>query len=43
LAKGNIGGTIAHVYVTEGAPEPGARGERAHALDRRARMDIVRI
>jgi len=43
LAKGNIGGTIAHVYVTEGAPEPGARGEQAHAIERRARVDIVRI
>ena len=43
LAKGNIGGTLAHVYVSEGAPEPGASGARAHAVHARARVDIVRI
>ena len=43
LAKGNIGGTLAHVYVSEGAPEPGASGVQAHSVHSRARVDIVRI
>ena len=43
LAKGNVGGTLAHVYVSEGAPEPGASGASVHAVHARARVDIVRI
>lgn len=43
LAKGNIGGTLAHVYISEGAPDPSAGGEQPHALHTRARVDIVRI
>jgi DNA polymerase alpha subunit B len=43
LAKGNIGGTLAHVYISEGAPDPAAGGAQPHALHRRARVDIVRI
>ena len=43
LAKGNIGGTLAHVYVSEGAPEPGASGAQKHVVHSRARVDIVRI
>ena len=33
----------AHVYVSEGAPEPGASGVQAHSVHSRARVDIVRI
>ena len=43
LAKGNVGGTLAHVYVSEGAREPGASGASVHAVHARARVDIVRI
>lgn len=44
LAKGNIGGTLAHVYISERARDPSAGdGPQLHALHARARVDIVRI
>ena len=43
LAKGNVGGTLARVYVTEGAPEPGKGGKQPHVIAKRARVDIVRV
>ena len=43
LAKGNVGGTLARVYVAEGAPEPGKGGKQPHVIAKRARVDIVRV
>ena len=43
VAKGNIGGTFAHVFVAEGAPKPNAAEAQPHAVARRARVDVVRV